>query len=379
MKEKPILSFYTNMPTPYQLDFFEALKELFELRVVYFTTRESDRQWDLSLSGNGYSVQVLKNNLLAKLMQKKITSFHFSNQIFRILKHDKADFVIVNGTYWSPNVVLALRYSYKRKKKVAFWSEPVFPVANRFVFNIKKMMLGPVFRYSHLLLAIGKQAAESYRQYGYPKQVFNIPYNINSSLFERKNLDQSLFQELMIKFKPGKEIVLLSSGSLIHRKGMDILVRAFMQLPEHLNAHLLLMGDGESKEELQQLSANSNRVHFIGFQEKNRVPYWFNLADIFVFASRYDGWGLVINEALAAEKPVICSNTVGAAKDKLINLQNAIVIDDEDIKKWSQAMEQLITNEAFRHKIIENSQVVKEELSSDFNAKKVYDIYSAIE
>jgi glycosyltransferase involved in cell wall biosynthesis len=181
------------------------------------------------------------------------------------------------------------------------------------------------------------------------------------------------------RFKPGKEIVLLSSGSLIHRKGMDILVKAFMQLPDHLNAHLLLMGDGESKKELLQLSANSSKVHFIGFQEKNLVPYWFNLADVFVFASRYDGWGLVINEALAAKKPVICSNTVGAAKDKLVNLHNAIIIDDEDVKNWSLAMEQLITDETFRNKIIENSQVVKQELSSDFNAKKVYDIYRATE
>lgn len=367
------------MPTPYQLDFFEALKELFELRVIYFTARESDRQWDLSLSGNGYSVQVLKNNLLAKLVQKKVTSFHFSNQIFSILKNDEADFVIVNGTYWSPNVVLALKHSYKRKKKVAFWSEPVFPVTNRLLFKVKKMMLGPVFRYSHSLLAIGKQAAESYRQYGYPKHVFNIPYNINTSLFAKQNLDPSVFHDLVTRFKPGKEIVLLSSGSLIHRKGMDILVRAFMQLPDHLNAHLLLMGDGESKEELQRLSAHSSRVHFIGFQEKNRVPYWFNLADIFVFASRYDGWGLVINEALAAQKPVICSSTVGAAKDKLVNLQNAIVIDNEDIKNWSTALELLITNGALRQKFIENSQVVNQELSSEFNAKKVYDIFRAIE
>lgn len=239
-------------------------------------------------------------------------------------------------------------------------------------------MLSPVFRYSHLLLAIGKRAEESYRQYGYNKQIVNIPYNINSSLFNRQNLTPSSFQELITRFKPGNEVVLLSSGSLIHRKGMDILVRAFMQLPEHLNAHLLLMGDGEGKEALQQLSAGNNRVHFIGFQEKSMVPYWFNLADIFVFASRYDGWGLVINEALAAQKPVICSSAVGAAKDKLINGQNAVVINDEDIANWSRAMESLITNEGFRNEIIENSQVVKQELSSDFNAKKVYDIYRAI-
>jgi glycosyltransferase involved in cell wall biosynthesis len=228
-------------------------------------------------------------------------------------------------------------------------------------------------------MAIGTQAAETYRQYGYPKQVHNIPYNINSSLFAKENLDPSIVKELLARFKPEKEVVLLSSGSLIHRKGMDILVRAFMQLPDHLNAHLVLMGDGESREELQQLADNSPRVHFIGFQEKNMVPYWFNLADIFVFASRYDGWGLVINEALAAQKPVICSSSVGAAKDRLVNLQNAMVIDNEDVKNWSAALEQLITDRELRKKFIENCQVINQELSSEFNANKVYDIFRAIE
>lgn len=376
MSRKPVLYFFTNMPTPYQLDFFSALKHHFDLKVVYFTARESDRQWELSTSGEGYTVQVLKNSRFALWVQKKIPSFHYSKDIFSILKKAQADFVIVNGTYWTPNVVIALYKAYKKKKKVAFWSEPVFPVNNKIRFFIKKTMLWPVFRYSSCLLAIGKQAEEGYRKYGYKKDIYSIPYNININLFKKEALQVEQFQKLVAQFKPGNEIVLLTSGSLIPRKGMDTVIKAFLQMPSEIKARLIIMGDGEEKERLMKLCNNAGNIHFIGFQDKYMVPYWFNLADIFVFASRYDGWGLVINEAVAAGKPVISNKLVGAAVDKLVHLKNAILLNDvESINELSAAMHKLITDTEFRDHIAYNSSLLKEELSSEFNAKNIYDIY----
>jgi len=376
MNRKPILYFFTNMPTPYQLDFFSALKNYFDLKVVYFTARESDRQWELSTSGDGYSVLVLKNSRIALWVQKRIPSFHYSKDIFSVFKNEPADYVIVNGTYWTPNVVIALCKAHKMKTKVAFWSEPIFPVNNRIRFLIKKIMLWPVFRYSDCLLAIGKRAEEGYRKYGYSKDIYNIPYNIDISLFRKENLQQQLLHKLMTQFKPENEIILLTSGSLIPRKGMDTVIKAFLCLPSSINARLIIMGDGEEKEKLMALCNNAANIHFIGFQDKRMVPYWFNLANIFVFASRYDGWGLVINEALAAGKPVISSRLVGAAVDKLAHLQNAVLLDDvESVDELSAAMHKLITDEGFRDWIAHNSSLMKDELSSEFNARKIYDIY----
>jgi hypothetical protein len=209
------------MPTPYQLDFFGALKAHFDLRVVYFTAREADRQWQLGTAGEGYTVQVLENNWLALMLQKRFPSFHYSRKIVSLAKEDDGEYVLVNGTYWSPNVILALYHSYKKNKKVAFWSEPVFPVKNRIRFWLKKTMLWPVKRYTTFLLAIGKQAEQAYRLYGYKKSIFNIPYNINSQLFRKENLQQGIFQKLLDEYKSKGETILLSSGSLIPRKGMD--------------------------------------------------------------------------------------------------------------------------------------------------------------
>jgi hypothetical protein len=85
---RPTLSFYTNMPTPYQLDFFSELSKLFSLQVTYFTEREADRQWELPVTDTTYTTRVLKNGFLARWVQRKAVSFHFSRQIIGLLRKD---------------------------------------------------------------------------------------------------------------------------------------------------------------------------------------------------------------------------------------------------------------------------------------------------
>lgn len=374
--QKPVLSFYTNMPTPYQLDFFDALKNYFVLKVIYFTTRENDRQWELNPGGKDYEVKVLTNNGLAKIVQKKIGSFHFSNEIFSVLRNENADFVLVNGTYWSPNVIIAILKAYGNKKRVCFWGEPIFPANNRIKIAIKKLLLWPVRKRTDFLLAIGKRAVESYKHYGYKKNIYNIPYSINTELFSPARLDNKILQVLINNYKPDKEIVFLSSGSLIYRKGMDTVINAFKLLPKDFKVKLIILGDGPEKENLAAMAVNDERIYFVGFQEKDMIPYWFNLADIFVFASRYDGWGLIINEAVAASLPIICSKEVGAAEDKLINNYNAVLADPGDVSGFEQAMRKLFLENEFRDELIKNGKKIKAEFSSEFCAKKLYEIYS---
>lgn len=163
------LTFYTNMPTPYQIDFFNALKKYFRLTVVYFTDREIDRQWNLSGKGTGYKIIVLRNSWIARLIQKKVVSFHFSWSIIPLLLKDDNDFVIANGTYYAPNVVLSVLINNLRGKKVYYWSEPLFPVSNKIYFWVKYILFFPVRTFSHTIFAIGKNAIESYRKYGYKK------------------------------------------------------------------------------------------------------------------------------------------------------------------------------------------------------------------
>ncbi|RYE54357.1 MAG: hypothetical protein EOP48_12505, partial [Sphingobacteriales bacterium] len=168
-KLKPALSFYTNMPTPYQLDFFDALTKWFSLTVIYYSLKEQDRQWSLPASSENYKVVILKDNLVARLVQKKVSSFHLANNISHVIAKDQSRYVIVNGTYWSPNVILAILYNYRRNKHVYFWTEPVFPVVNKTKRWLKRAFMWPVLNKTTALLAIGRAAEASFRSFGYKK------------------------------------------------------------------------------------------------------------------------------------------------------------------------------------------------------------------
>jgi len=373
--EKPALYFYTNMPTPYQLDFFDALADYFRLTVVYFSAREKDRQWQLPSGSSKYDIILLKNNLIARTVQRYISSFHFSNRIIKVAKNANAAMVVVNGTYWSPNVLLALFFSKSKGIKTAYWGEPVFPSYSKAKKAIKQILLSAMFRNTDVLLAIGKRAVECYRAYGYSKPVYNIPYNINAGLFDLHSLDMNVLLQLKNKYKKEGQLIFLSSGSLIYRKGMDVLIRAFSSLPASLNARLLIIGDGTDKDKLIALAAPDKRIEFLGFQEKNMIPYWFNLADIFLFASRYDGWALVINEAMAARKAIVCSNQTGAAYNSLVHRQNALLYDAEDIAGFAAGILELAGDDKFRDSLAENAYQTGTGLSSSNMAKKMYELY----
>ena len=374
MKRK--LTYYTNMPTPYQLDFIEALAVHFDLKVVFFTARESDRQWDLRKNFNSeIHYTTLRNSGLVRWIQRKIVSFHFSILIFPLLFKDPADFIIINGTYWSPNVVLALLISKFRKKKVFYYGEPVFKSSSKLQSWIKKNILAfPLKNFTDATFAIGKLAIISYRELGYRKNLYNIPYNKNTELFKNSNIDISKKTQLIDAYKRSGEAIILTSGSLIERKGMDTLIKAFLLLPGYTNAKLIIMGDGPELASLKTLSKKDPRVLFVGFQDKLWIPVYFAIADIFAFASRYDGWGLVINEAVASGTAIICSDKVGAAVDLLENRRNAIILDSEDVEGFSHAMKELIENEIKRSEIVKNSKDLEPKLSSAYNAKLVYDI-----
>jgi glycosyltransferase involved in cell wall biosynthesis len=155
-----------------------------------------------------------------------------------------------------------------------------------------------------------------------------------------------MVEALIQKYKPNNETILLSSGALIHRKGMDILIDAYLLLePEfQQNTKLIIIGDGPEKQNLLTRIDGNPNIILAGFKEKNEIPYYFTMADIFVFASRYDGWALVINEAFAAGLPVIASNTTGAAREWIQHNVNGYLVNEPSAKQYADYIKNLIKN-----------------------------------
>lgn len=93
-------------------------------------------------------------------------------------------------------------------------------------------------------------------------------------------------------------------------KNQETLINAMKRLPP--NVKLIFVGDGERKKLCQKLSASlglENRVHFLGNRED--VPSLLKSVDISVLSSRWEGFGLVAVESMAAGTPVIGTNVPG--------------------------------------------------------------------
>lgn len=112
-------------------------------------------------------------------------------------------------------------------------------------------------------------------------------------------------QKLVEQYHLENKKILLYLGQLIERKNIPFLFKVLKRLPE--NYVLLICGDGPLRQELEQIAPE--RVIFAGrIKEHEKVDYY-NLADVFVYPSKKEGFGLSVAEALACGKKVIASNT----------------------------------------------------------------------
>lgn len=226
--------------------------------------------------------------------------FHFS---WSIPKIKAADAVILNG-YMGLLFQWFLRFKYK-KYSLIFWGERMAGSSSG-LKGILQRWFSSSLRNCKAIVAIGTRAQKEYQK-RFPQQpVFNIPYHCNINEFQKIPLR-----------KARGSVRFLFCGQMIYRKGLDVLLSAFDRLVEYNNSQLHLVGREAELTQMLSKVADSSRLRIIyqGFQPPDQLPEFFAQADVFVLPSRNDGWGVVVNQALGAGLPIICSDQVGAGID----------------------------------------------------------------
>ncbi len=144
----------------------------------------------------------------------------------------------------------------------------------------------------------------------------------------------------------------LSIGSLIPRKGHDVLLRAMAKLFD-LNWRLTIAGtsrlDPNYAAHLQTLPADlgiSARVTFCGEMTGQPLADLWNSADIFALATHYEGYGMVIAEALKRGLPVVVCN--GGAAGALVDQHSGAVCPVGDDAQFSKAIRRIIFDTQLR-------------------------------
>lgn len=307
----------TDFPSPYQVEFFNEIETQgdCELQVGYLRRRDPNRHWNPAVINHA---AVHLNDSSDGMTQAREAVRQAELMVFNYYQHSQAELLIGEraavGKPW------------------CFWGErPGFRQPAWAGRLVRRWKLAKLHESRAPIWGIGRFAVEEYRkEFGVERTYCNLPYFSDLQRFQTPALDD------------GRALprVFLFSGSLIARKGIDLLARAFVRLASEVSkVRLKIAGEGELRETLAQtLRPVHDRVEFTGFRDWDELPALYSSADVLCVPSRYDGWGLVVPEGLAAGLPVIATDRMGAGREFIQTGRNGWLIPAGDEQAILKAM-----------------------------------------
>lgn len=305
----------TDIPSPYQVELFDAVSErVEEFTALYVRKADPTRQWSPQQA----------RHVSADLEDLSLDEQH---------AHASAPGLLVFSYYGHPVVDRMMRMRRGLGLPWCFWGERLgFRHSGVVGRAYRRWKLRSLHGSRAPIWGIGQWAVESYvREFGSQRAYFNVPYASDLKRFSRVPRATD---------KPPGRRVLLYSGSLSARKGVDLLAEAFVRIyRDYPDCELWLLGDGPLHSDLvNALAPAGDRVRFLGFKDWDELPAVYAEADVLCVPSRHDGWALVVPEGLAAGLPVIGTDRTGAALDLIQPGHNGWVAEAGDVGSLELAL-----------------------------------------
>lgn len=147
--------------------------------------------------------------------------------------------------------------------------------------------------------------------------------------------------------------IIISVGRLDKQKSFDKALLIWKEVQKkYPDWEYHIYGQGEDKNILDKIIKENDlsKNTFIHNPEKNIQKVYTN-ASILIMTSIFEGWGLVLTEAMSTGIPCVAYGCKCGPKDIIDNGINGFCIPEEDIKRFQTALESLIANENLRHKM----------------------------
>lgn len=169
---------------------------------------------------------------------------------------------------------------------------------------------------------------------------------------------------------------ILSVSTIEPRKNLKTLIKAFSRIKDHIDHDLVLTGAyGWNSKDIYSLITDlklNARIKFTGYVDIEDLPAIYNLADLFIYPSLYEGFGLPPLEAMACGCPVITSNV--ASLPEVVG-DAAETIDPLDIDFLSFATEKLLHNSTARNLLVEKGHLRVKRFTWEQCARDTLSVY----
>jgi glycosyltransferase involved in cell wall biosynthesis/predicted metal-dependent phosphoesterase TrpH len=192
---------------------------------------------------------------------------------------------------------------------------------NRFFYSLMDEIKVPTEQYIELLAERGYEAEKM-------------------SVFKR-GIDLTLFRptthrrdEIIRTYAIQDGFTLLWAGRVSRDKNIDFLAEVYKEIIKHKSdVNLILAGIGPALEELKTMFKEYPRVIFTGRIDRQELPYFYSLADAFIFPSTVDTFGMVILEAQACGLPAVVTD-VGGPQEIVDDKKTGFVLPAFDLEAW---------------------------------------------
>jgi glycosyltransferase involved in cell wall biosynthesis len=325
------ITIWMNAPSFYQEDFFQALINSGEvdLQVIYAYGLPEERQqlgWQIGLNNYPHIFLQVKRSISLKAFVHAV----------RLVIEQRDRIHVVNGIWAEPTFLLALFTLVLMRRRFILYSEAPNPNVNRsLVKRAFQNFIGSfIARKAIGILPVSQFAESFYKEMGvndsamYPFGYFRAHQAMSKSVNP-----------------PLPEVVFV--GQLVYRKGIDTLLEAFSTvLALFPNLKLIVIGTGPDEKTLLAQAEKKGilaSVEFVGAVPSSMVLERIARALLLVLPSRWDGWGLVVNEALSVGVPVVVSDHCGAS-DLIKHGQNGYIFTSENSEELAEILTQHLTN-----------------------------------
>ena len=262
--------------------------------------------------------------------------------------------ILIGGGYdgWIAMIGYRLAKLTKVSTRFAFWEHASISARRKYASNLREF-LAPLFArfygIADALVACSQSVANELTHYiGLPREyIYTIYPPIALDLFHlaEEPVEHPWFVDKQLP-------VVLGVGRLTPEKNFETLIKAFALVRQSRPARLVILGEGKERPRLEALVRQlklENDVSMPGFEPN---PFKFmSRASVFVLSSRFEGFGMVIAEALACGCPVVSTDCLSGPSEILENGKWGKLVPVGDVETLAEAILETIENPPDREKL----------------------------
>lgn len=326
---RPRVVYWNNIPTPYVEGRFAALAARGNLSFeAWFNDRsEADRSWEVDESRWGFDGRYIEPMRLGR--QSLHLPFH---DLHRVRPQ------VMISLFSSASFALGSMMAASMGGRIVWRILPTFDSWIKRT-RTKEIAKHALFRAIDAAKVPGPDGAAVAERYGVPSErIFSSTQSVDVDVFGAAAAIPKEELEAERARLRLRGTVFLYVGRLLDIKGINTLLDAYRSIRRETETTLVLVGDGADEPRYRSETAGLPDVRFLGFKPHAELPLLYAVADAIVFPTLGDPHGLVVDEAMAAGKPVLTTDAAGDIRSRIENGVSGIIVPARDVERLAEAM-----------------------------------------